>query len=64
MAFLAMGCSPVLIFFKLCVIYLGAGRFFYALSRKPKAVGKSTELRDENLEISFLSVSYSPLKTY
>ncbi|WP_245539727.1 hypothetical protein [Riemerella columbina] len=28
LAFLAMGCSPVLIFFMLCVIYLGAGRFF------------------------------------
>ncbi|WP_018675768.1 hypothetical protein [Riemerella columbina] len=72
LAFLAMGCSPVLIFFKLCVIYLGAGRFFYALSRKPKAVGKrlralcnNSLLATGNLKqlVQFLVAGFNPVAT-
>ncbi|WP_018675778.1 hypothetical protein [Riemerella columbina] len=73
LAFFAMGCSPVLIFFKLCVIYLGAGRFLCALSRKPKAVGKSIDFRNKSLEIRYwkalcrrlnTSGNHSSLKTH
>ncbi|WP_018675158.1 hypothetical protein [Riemerella columbina] len=72
LAFLAMGCSPVLIFFKLCVIYLGAGRFLCALSRKPKAVGKrlralcnNSLLATGNLKqlVQFLVAGFNPVAT-